>query len=469
MSTAQILEKIDAIGQKVEAQGAALAELQKPVYKGGKPGEVLGAPHARRGEDPLSSRGYSYAKLIGVLAGQVGGEEAKIEIDVHNKLQKHLLEGTPFVKAESNSIVAPFSTRHMATMNPQAGSVIREIDELVKAGPATYDPEEAQAVRRKYWGVQKAMSWVDDPSGGALVGPPVFGELIDILRNNEAFLAAGAREIGMPPTGRITFPRQTDVSTAYWVGESDTITESQAKVGDLVLTAKKLAAMVRIPNELFRFASVGVEQFVRDDVAKVLGLEMDFTFLESPGSAYRPKGLLNYSGIKSHSAGTAGANGDTLLPSDVYNMVGEVEEKNAQFKSWIMRPLMYAALKNRRADAVTAGDGQGMFLFDVLRDVTEGGSAGTRGKGVLADYPVVKSTQVSNTRQKGSGTNLTYILGGDFSDFIIAMGGVIEFALNVWGENAFAKDQTLIRAIAYCDGAARREASFIKCDNLLVA
>jgi HK97 family phage major capsid protein len=469
MSTEAILTKINEIAETVKTQGDAIEALRKPQYKNGTPAQLLGgAPRARHGEDPMSSRGYSYAKLLGLLAGQLGSEDAKLEIDVHNKLQKHLLEGTPFVKASSNSIMAPFSTRHMSTMNPQAGSVIREVDELVKAGPGTYDPAEALAVRQKYWGLEKAMSWVDDPSGGALVGPPVFGELIDILRNNEAFLAAGAREIGMPPTGRITFPRQTDVSTAYWVGESDAVTESQATVGDLVLTAKKLAALCRIPNELFRFASVGVEQFVRDDIAKVLSLQMDLTFLESPGSAYKPKGLLYYTGITSHTAGTTGTDGDTLTPSDPYDMVGKVEEKNAEFKSWIMRPLMFSKLANRRADAATAGDKAGMFLFDVLRGL-DAQAQGTRGTANLVGYPVVKSTQVSNTRVKGAGTALTYILGGDFSDFIIAMGGVIEFALNTMADTAFTRDQTLIRAIAYCDGAPRREASFVKCDSLLVA
>jgi HK97 family phage major capsid protein len=92
-----------------------------------------------------------------------------------------------------------------------------------------------------------------------------------------------------------------------------------------------------------------------------------------------------------------------------------------------------------------------------------------RGKGQLCGYPLIKSTQVSNARVKGSGTNLTYILGGDFSDYVLAMGGVIEFAVSPYGDTAFSQDQTVIRAIQYVDGAPRHENSFVYVDNLLVA
>jgi HK97 family phage major capsid protein len=149
-------------------------------------------------------------------------------------------------------------------------------------------------------------------------------------------------------------------------------------------------------------------------------------------------------------------------------MVGKVEEKNAEFKSWIMRPLMFSKLANRRADAVTAGDKAGMFLFDVLRGPGRPGPGHPR-QGQPGRLPGRQVDPGVQHPRQGRRHRLTYILGGDFSDFIIAMGGVIEFALNTMADTAFTRDQTLIRAIAYCDGAPRREASFVKCDSLLVA
>jgi HK97 family phage major capsid protein len=293
--------------------------------------------------------------------------------------------------------------------------------------------------------------------------------LIDVYRNNLALDAAGCRHIGLPPSGRMTWPRQTTAATAYWVGESTAITDSTQGTGDLNLTAKKLATLTKIPNELFRFSTPSVEQFVREDLMKVMAIEADKTFLESPGSSLRPKGIISYAGITSHTASVTAADGDTFQPEDVGLMIGKVEEKNASFKSWIMRPLMYTAIANRRAGSgFASNDGKGMFLFNMLREVKDPMDR-ARGTGTLEGYTVAKSTNVSNARTKGSGVNLSYILGGDFSNVIIAGAGVMEFVVAKQGDTMIANDQTWIRAIHLTDSVIAREAGLILCDQLLVS
>ena len=151
-------------------------------------------------------------------------------------------------------------------------------------------------------------------------------------------------------------------------------------------------------------------------------------------------------------------------------MIAKVEEKNANFVSWVGRPLLWAYIANKRADAVTASDGKGMFLFNVLRSMQEDQGLKRTEAGTLQGYPFHKSTQVSNTRTRGSGTtNNSYLLGGDFSDYIIALSGAVEFAATNVGDTPFQQDQTWLRAILAHDGAPRREASFILCDNLLTS
>src|SRR5581483_11579721 len=102
---------------------------------------------------------------------------------------------------------------------------------------------------------------------GSFVAPPIQGELIELFRNREVFMRAGARAMPMPPNGRIVFPRHTGPSSAYFIGENTSITTSEQTSGDLTLQAKKLAARVTVPNELFRFSSVSMEMFLRDDIA----------------------------------------------------------------------------------------------------------------------------------------------------------------------------------------------------------
>ena len=47
----------------------------------------------------------------------------------------------------------------------------------------------------------------------------------------EAFASAGCQDIALPPNGRIQVPKLTGGSTAYWVGEGTSITESTPSTG----------------------------------------------------------------------------------------------------------------------------------------------------------------------------------------------------------------------------------------------
>jgi HK97 family phage major capsid protein len=465
---AQVLSALQGLQVRQEALDGQFKELATRVNSPSS--RRSEGPFIRSGESALTSRGFSYLKLFGVMARQVDRDHAKVESEVVEKL-KSSYDRQGYTRAMTDSVMVPFSSEYLAQSHQDPG-LANEIREVVRAGISGYDPEEVRHYRQKYWGREKALSWIDETTGGSTVAPPQMGELIELLRNNEIFLQAGARTIAMPPQGRIVWPRQTGAGTAYWVGESATVTDSTQGTGDVVLQAKKLGAITKIPNELFRFSSVSIEQFVREDLARVMALKMDKTFLDAVGSTYEPKGLLNYSNITDHTASTTGANGNTFEVNDPGLMIGKVEEQNAIFKSFVMRPLMYTALSNRRASVYDGSTtvAEGPFLFNMWRTLQEAYIDPTRAAvGNLNGYPVFKSTQVSNTRVKGGGSNLTYILGGDFSDFMIAMSGAMEFQLSREGDSPFTQDQTWFRSILYCDGAPRHEASFVKCDDLLVA
>ena len=81
---------------------------------------------------------------------------------------------------------------------------------------------------------------------------------------------------------------------------------------------------------------------------------------------------------------------------------------------------------------------------------------------------VVRSSQVSGTRVKGSGTNLSYILLGYFPDWIVARMGVMEFLASGVGDTALQNDMTYLRGIQHIDAGPRQQASFVLCDQLIV-
>lgn len=465
----QVLAQIQELKEQNKRFETQLSELKSTTQT---PSRGQG-PYVRSGEDPFTSRGFSFMKFFAALAGRIGTEDAKVEMEICDKLKRNEA-ALGSKKHWSNSAFIPFSSQYLAQQHGDE-SFAREIGEVVRAGVQGYDREEVRKYRERYWGREKALSWVDETQGAALVAPPMMGELVELLRNNEVFMQAGARSLAMPPNGRIVWPRQTGASTAYWVGTDAAgatdrvLTASNPTTGDITLQAKKLGILVKIPNELFRFSSVSIEQFIREDMARVLALKLDKTFLDNAGSGTTPKGLINYSGITTHTAAVVGANGNTLQPEDVAQLIGKVEEQNAMFRAFIMRPLMYTALSSRRADAVAAGDGKGQFLFNVWRELQQNYIDPTRLQvGNLNGYPVFKSTQIDNTRSKGSATNLSYILGGDFTDFLIAMSGSMEFMLSTQGDTPFTQDETWFRGLLLADGAPRHEASFVLCDSLVI-
>ena len=430
------------------------------------PKQVFGLPTARTGESALTSRGFSFMKMIGLLTGAIPPEDAKVELDIHNRLHNVYVKdlggaGYTYLGGGREGIarfLAPLATTFMQEkVVPQ--EFRHEMKALVHAGAAGADPEEMAWIRRKMYGT-KALSWLNELAGGALVAPPEMGELIELLRNKEALVNAGARTVPLPPQGRLKYPRQTAASTTYWVGENLPIAESEIGTGEVTLQAKKLAVLIKAPNELIRFASPAAEALMRDDMTKSLALGLDMAGLEGAGGDHRPRGIINMPNINLINSSIQTANGDALVANDIYRFVAAVEESNAEFEGFIMRPKTLHRYYQIRADAVGQGDKAGPFLFNLIREPGEGV------KPMLAGHPVTTSTQVSQVRSKGTSSTLTYIVGGMWSDLLIGMFGAIEFAATTMGDTAFQNDQTWVRGILSADIQARHEAAFVWSDNL---
>jgi HK97 family phage major capsid protein len=437
------------------------------------PRQVLGTqgPNIRYGEDPMSSRGFSFMKMLGVITGDIPVENAKSEIDIHNRLHNAYVRDLGGAGYQYRAAGLPGQHKFMAplaTSFMQEGVIPKEfryeMKSMVNAGMEGADPDEMSWIRTKQlknkgYG-QKTLSWLNEYLGGSLVAPPEMGELIELLRNKEALINAGARTVPLPPQGRMKYPRQTAASLTYWVGENAPITASDIGTGEITLQAKKLAVLIKAPNELIRFASPAAEALMRDDMTKSLALGLDLAGLEGMGGDNRPRGIINYPNINRISSSAPGVDGDRIVGQDIYRFIAAVEESNAEFESFIMRPKTLYKYYQLRSDSVSQGDAAGPFLFDLIRDPGMGATP------MLAGFPVVKSTQISQVRSKGSASDLTYIIGGMWSDFLIGMFGAIEFAATTMGDTPFVNDQTWVRGILSADMQVRHEAAFVMMDNL---
>lgn len=450
--TKSVNEKVEKILSKTPAAGMP------------HPSQVFGLPNIRHGENPLTSRGFSFLKMLGMLTGQLAPDQAKIESDIHSRLHNVYVKsvgnsgyeyrGTGHAGSPGGKFLAPLATSFMHEEFVDR-DFRHEMKSLVAAGTDRADLDEMRWLRGN-----KALSWLNDATGGALVAPPEQGELIELLRNKEALINAGARVVPLPPQGRLKYPRQTSASLAYWVGENAPISESIIGTGEVTLQAKKLAVLIKAPNELIRFASPAAEALMRDDMTKSLALGLDLAGLEGLGGDNRPLGLINHQNINQVASSAPGADGDSLVGQDVYRMISIIEENNAEFEGFIMRPKTMYAYYQLRSDAVAQNDKQGPFLFSMIREASADSPA------MLSGYPVTKSTQISMSRSKGSATNLTYIAFGKWSEMLIGMFGAIEFAATTQGSDPFIYDQTWVRGILSSDIQLRYPAAFGWMDNI---
>jgi HK97 family phage major capsid protein len=408
------------------------------------------------------SAGYSVLKAAAFALGYVGADQAKEEVHAHTQL-RDLYAGYGFTPHHgAQSFLVPLASAHLPVFEPHGRRLRTELHQKMTAQADKFDPDEADWITRRAGLRVKGLGTVNDAEGGAFVALPVLGELIDLQRNLEAFAAAGAQEPALPPNGRVQFPKLTGGSTAYWVGEGSPLTESTPGTGSLDLQAKKLGVLLKLNNELLRFASPSAEGLVRFDMARAAALKADLAMLEGTGGT-QIKGLITYAGIGSHVASATGANGDTFQPQDVALMEAKLPDVVDAPTAWLMRKPMYAALMNRRADAVTAADGKGSFLF------RGSSAAGSAPPADLYGTKLVRSSQVSGSRSKGAGNTLTYILLGYFPDWIVARMGVMEFLASGHGDTALTNDQTVLRGIQHLDAGPRHPASFVLCDQLVVA
>lgn len=224
-------------------------------------------------------------------------------------------------------------------------------------------------------------------AGGNLVDDVLLsGSFIDLLRNRLAIAQAGVTTLtGLQ--GNISIPRQSSASTAYWVGESASPSESQPAVDQVNMSPKTVGAFVDYSRRLLLQSDISVESMVRNDLARVIALEIDRAAIYGTGSSNQPLGLTNTTGIGSQTISTFGTFAEYI------GMETDVATANADAGSlrYIINAAARGALKSTEKASNTA-----QFVYE--NDQING-------------YPVIVSNQLANNDA----------LFGDFSMMIMGM------------------------------------------------
>lgn len=298
--------------------------------------------------------------------------------------------------------------------------------------------------------VARAMAAGLEATGGAWVPEQWAAEIIELLRPQAVMRGLGPVIMPMPG-GNLTVPRINSGSNAHYVGENTDITSGDIGTGDLKLSAKKLAAIVPISNDLIRFASVASDQVVRDDIIRAMAVAEDVAFIRGAGTQFSPKGLRYWAASANVIQATGGSPSEANVITDTNKLLNALQGSNVRMikPAWIMS----YRTKNYLESVVTT---TGAFVW---RDEMN--------QGKFRGYPYAVTNNIPNNLSTGVGSESELYLV-DLADAVI--GEVPGLMIDVSQEavytpdgetliSAFSRDQTVIRVIEQHDFGMRHDAS----------
>jgi len=285
---------------------------------------------------------------------------------------------------------------------------------------------------------------VGTDSAGGYLKPTDHGPLIELLRPKSHMLQLATIIPGL--VGDVSFPTQSGGATAYWVAEGGDVTESNQTFGTVTLAPKTVGTFTDMSRKTLLQTVPAIESVVRNDLLTTLAVEIDRVALEGSGSGAEPTGVINTTGIGDVSTGT---NGEALTWTDCVNIWKEIAVDNADTGSmaWVTSPSVVAHMMTKPK----AADTDSNFI---LNDLNDG----------LLGFPVRSTTQSPDDLTQGSGTALSALTLGVWSDLLIGTWGGL--TLNVDDTTLGTQGARRIIVLQDIDIAVRHAESFSGTDDI---
>ncbi len=416
-SIAGKLKRPEAEVEKAIGDGTTLDEYRALVLDAYNP-KPLDMSHANIGLDEKQKRSYSITRAIRCLSEQ-GGRLDGLELEASQEVAKKLGENPTGFFIPTDVIVEQRDFR--------AGA------HLMRALLAS-----------------RALSVGTDADGGYLVPTNLDStNFISMLRNQIVAVRMGAKMLtGLE--GDLDIPKQTAGATAYSLAEAATVTGSQQTFGQLQLRPKRIAASTTYSKNLVNQSSLDVENLVRLDLTSVLSIKQDYLAINGSGSSNEPTGILNMSGLSVVALGT---NGAAPTWQSMLDLETEIASGNADLGSLAYVGSTQARGKMKGTVKVA---GFPQYLWE---------NGATPGEGIVNGYRAIASNQIPSNLAKGSGTNLSGLIFGNWADLYLAMWG----AFDVVVDNITLADKYQVKVTMNIlnDVGARHEESFAAIKDML--
>ena len=284
---------------------------------------------------------------------------------------------------------------------------------------------------------------VTGPGGNIISTDLLGGQFIDRLRAALRVKGLGAKVLsGL--TGNIDIPKLKASASYGWVAENTALSESDAQFEKVALQPKHAGALTEFSRNMLLQSSPDIEALIRDDFAKILAEAVDSVAIDG-GGADEPTGILQTSGIGSVEIG---ADGGAITWDSVIDLIAAVEEEDATGTAFLTNAKVVKSA--RKTPKVPSTDS--VMIMETPDQ--------------LAGYPCAKTSLVPSDITKGSGTDLSALIFGNFGDLILGYWSEFDLLVNPYESTAYKKGNVQVRGMLTMDVRVRHAESFAAITDL---
>ncbi len=311
----------------------------------------------------------------------------------------------------------------------------------LQAIQSSYDPEYIKTLSPQIEGTNTA--------GGYLVPEEFFADVIFLL-NEYGFARKYCASVGMK-SNVLNVSTLTGKPTVAWTDENTTIAASKATFGRLTLTAKKLAAIYPISNELLADANIDIYNTIVRIFTNVFAQEEDAQVFSGSGSPFI--GILNTSGVISTPLGGSTTSGKTkyidIVFDDLIRLVNSLSPAQQRGASLFIE-------QNTLTDLLKLKDSSSRYLWDLTSAIlpSVASTQGLTGSGLsFRGFPIVVMPNgiLINSYDSGSHAATPFAIFGNLRTagcWLGQHGGMdvrVSFDATADGVNAFTNDLQMLR------------------------
>lgn len=331
----------------------------------------------------------------------------------------------------------------------EAGQELEYIKEVhKKALSVGFQPQDPSIL-------QKDLTAGTGAQGGFLLGVEVDQGIIPLaIDQRPALNEMGIRKLTNLSVGEYHLQKQTARAQAYWIGELMAPTKSTQSFDRRTLKMRKIAAYCAASNDLMRQGRGTMDGFMRQDLAEALGLGMEDALIQGSGTDYQPKGIINYTGLTATTA--IGTDGGNLGIRKAAEMVLNIRKANMLKGAlgFLTSPEVIHNLKIQGYQSISnQTSNTGPLNGKVPLSHAELES--------LVGYKMKDSTRLPTNLRKGSSTDCTYVIFGDWSQVVMGMWGGLEIKVSDVASdgtnNMFVQDGFFVHALQTMDITIRDE------------